>query len=143
LGNDVAMKVAISSGLVERILALAAAQPTQEVCGLLLGQGDRIDNILPARNVATDPHRTFEVDPTVLVNALRTARAGGPAVIGCYHSHPLGNAMPSAMDASMIGRVGEYWLICHENIVRGWQAATRRSFVEVYLVPQPSACVTS
>ena len=137
------MKVAISSGLVERIVALAAKEPTREVCGLLLGQGDRIDGILPASNVAGNPSRSFEVDPTVHFEAIRAARAGAPAVIGCYHSHPSGNAVPSATDAAMIGHIGEYWLICDGRDVRAWLADTTRTFVEVTLVPQPSACVTS
>jgi proteasome lid subunit RPN8/RPN11 len=132
------MQVAISSGLVERIVALAAAEPTLEVCGLVLGQGDAVADILPAPNVAEDPSRSFEVDPAVLFDAIRAARAGGPAVIGCYHSHPSGHALPSATDAAMIGRVGEYWLICAARRVRVWRADTAGSFVEVALVQQPA-----
>jgi proteasome lid subunit RPN8/RPN11 len=137
------MQVAISSGLVERIVALAAAEPNREVCGLLVGQGGRVHDILPAPNVAEDPSRRFEVDPAVHIEAIRAARAGGPAVIGCYHSHPSGAAAPSATDAAMIGRVGDYWLICDGQNVRAWQADTGRSFIEVALVEQPCACVTS
>lgn len=137
------MQVTISSGLIERIVALAAAEPTHEVCGLLLGQGERIEDILLAANVADDPARTFEVDPAVHFNAIRSARAGGPSVVGCYHSHPSGDAVPSATDTAMIGWIGQYWLICDGRDLRGWRADTAQSFVEVTLVQQPSACVTS
>ena len=137
------MTVVISSGLIEQIVALAAADPLREVCGLLLGEGDRIDNIVPAANIAPDPARTFEVDPVVQFNAIRHARAGGPAVIGCYHSHPSGNLAPSMTDCAMIGRAGDYWLITDGHDVRAWQCATITSFVEVRLLVQPSACAAS
>lgn len=137
------MAVVISSGLIERIVALAAAEPVREVCGLLLGEGDRIDDILPATNIAADPARAFEVDPVILFNAIRHARAGGPAVIGCYHSHPSGDVMPSKRDCAMIGRVGELWLITDGHELHAWRSVTDTSFAEVMLLVQPSACVTS
>ena len=137
------MTVVISSGLIERIVALAAADPLREVCGLLLGEGDRIDNIMPALNISADPTRTFEVDPVVQFNAIRHARAGGPAVIGCYHSHPSGDLMPSMTDRAMIGRAGDYWLITDGHNLRAWRCATIVSFVEVRLLVQPSACAAS
>ena len=137
------MAVVISSGLIERIVALAAAEPVREVCGLLLGEGDRIDDILPATNIAIDPERTFEVDPVILFNAIRRARAGGPEVIGCYHSHPSGDITPSMTDRAMIGRVGEFWLITDGHDLRAWRCKTTTSFAEVRLLVQPSACAAS
>ena len=75
------MKAEISRVLLEQIMALAAAEPG-EVCGLLLGQGARIDAILPAANVAPDPARHFELAPAALLDAHRATRRGGPAVLG-------------------------------------------------------------
>ena len=74
------MKVEITSAVLEQIRALCVAE-SNEVCGLLLGAGRRIDAILPAANVASDPARHFELDPATLIAAHRAARAGGPAVI--------------------------------------------------------------
>ena len=93
------MKVEITSAVLEQIRALCVAE-SNEVCGLLLGAGRRIDAILPAANVASDPSRHFELDPVTLIAAHRAARAGGPAVIGHYHSHPSGVAAPSPTDAA-------------------------------------------
>lgn len=137
------MTLVISSGLIERIVALAAADPAREVCGLLLGAGNRIDAILSAHNVAVDPAHTFEVDPVVQFNAIRHARAGGPAVIGCYHSHPSGDLKPSATDRAMIDRAGDYWLITDGHDLRAWRSATSTSFAEVTLLVQRSACAAS
>jgi desampylase len=137
------MRVTISSGLAERIVALAVETPTQEVCGLLLGSGDCIDDILVAANVALDPERAFEVDPAVQFAALRAARAGGLGVVGNFHSHPSGVAIPSDCDRSMIGRVDEFWLITDGVTVRGWRADTLTSFAEVELVETTAGCAAS
>lgn len=137
------MQVAISSGLIDQIVALAAAEPNREVCGLLLGGGTSVHDLAVAVNVAADPARTFEVDPAVQFAAIRAARAGGAAVIGCYHSHPSGCTVPSDCDRAMIGRVGEVWLITDGMSVRGWRANTLTSFAEVELVEATAGCATS
>ena len=124
-------------------MALAAAEPVREVCGLLLGDRTSIADIAVAANVAADPARTFEVDPAVQFAAIRAARAGGAAVLGCYHSHPLGSTVPSDCDRAMIGRIGELWLITDGVSVRVWRANTLTSFAEVELVEATAGCVTS
>ena len=142
-GNDVAMRVAISSGLIGRIVAMAAGSPGHEVCGLLLGTSHHITDIASAQNVATDPARAFEVDPAVQFAAIRAARAGGLAVMGCYHSHPLGNTQPSDSDRAMIAKVGDLWLITDGVSIRAWRANTLTSFTEVRIGETTAGCVTS
>lgn len=115
------MTVQISRALIEALLAEAAASPTLEICGLLLGQRDRIEAILPAANVATDPARRFEIDPRVLFAANRAARAGGPEVVGHYHSHPNGRAEPSPCDAAA-AVASELWLILSGGEARLFRA---------------------
>jgi len=137
------MPVAISSELTERIVALAAAEPAREVCGLLVGTGAYVTGIVVADNVADDPHKRFEVDPAVHFAAIRAARGGGHGVIGCYHSHPSGSTSPSECDRAMIGQTGELWLITDGRTVRAWQADTPTSFIEVDFADAPSGCVTS
>lgn len=115
------MKVGISRGLVEQIVALAAAS-RDEICGLLLGTEGRIDAVLPAANVAADPRRHFELDPALLIRAHRAARSGGPAVIGHYHSHPTGLPEPSPRDAADAAPDGTIWLIAGGGEVTAWRA---------------------
>ncbi|MFC3441634.1 M67 family metallopeptidase [Sphingobium rhizovicinum] len=115
------MTVAISRGLLEQIVALAADSPL-EICGLLLGRGGVIEAIAPAANVAPDPARHFELDPTVLIRAHRAARSGGPAVLGHYHSHPSGVAIPSATDAACAAPDGSLWMIIGGGEVTLWRA---------------------
>lgn len=98
----------------------------RECCGLMLG--DRatmlVDAILPATNVAPDPLHRFEIDPAALLGAYKAARAGGPQIIGHYHSHPQGEAMPSTIDAAMAQGDGEIWLIVgKDGAMRAWQGS--------------------
>ena len=115
------MPVTIPAALLDRILADAAASPAREICGLLLGDGYEIGSIVPAANIAADPTCWFEIDPAVLFAALRAERAGGPRVIGHYHSHPDGIAAPSPRDAAA-AEPGKLWLIVGDGIARIWLA---------------------
>ena len=115
------MRVEISSALLERILALAAAD-ANEICGLLLGAPGRIEAILPAANVAADPARHFELDPSVLIAAHRAMRAGGPMILGHYHSHPSGVAAPSPTDAACAAPDGSLWMIVAQDKAALWRA---------------------
>ncbi len=127
------MQVTISTGDAVRIVTLAAADREREVCGLLLGERGRVDAIVEANNVADNPKWHFEVDPQVVFAAIRSARGGGPGVIGSYHSHPTGHAEPSATDAGMIGRIGEVWLIVAGGELSAWIATTPNAFERVTL----------
>lgn len=115
------MAVTISRMLLDQIQAIAAADRT-EVCGLLLGVAGRIEAIAPAVNVAPDPARHFELDPAALIAAHRAARAGGAPIIGHYHSHPSGVAVPSATDAACAAPDGSLWLIVAGSDARLWVA---------------------
>ena len=121
------MAVTISRMLLDQIQAIAAADPA-EVCGLLLGAAGRIEAIAPAANVAPDPARHFELDPAALIaahraaRAARAARAGGAPIIGHYHSHPSGVAVPSATDAACAAPDGSLWLIVAGSDARLWVA---------------------
>jgi proteasome lid subunit RPN8/RPN11 len=115
------MAVHISSEIIAQILALASASPDVEVCGLLLGDGERVVQLLPAANVAGDPARRFEIDPVVLIAAHRQSRAGGRKLLGHFHSHPSGSVEPSACDAEMAGAEGTLWLIVSSDDYALWR----------------------
>lgn len=116
------MKVRISRAILEQIMSEAAADP-HEVCGLLFGERNRIDAICPAANVAPDPARHFELDPATLIAAHKAQRAGGPRIVGHYHSHPSGLPVPSSTDADHAAPDGSLWLIVGGGEGRLWIAA--------------------
>lgn len=102
--------------------AARTAHPA-EACGLLLGHGGHIASARPAPNVAPDPARHFEIDPAVLIAAHRAARAGGPAVLGYFHSHPNGLARPSATDQASAAGDGRIWAIAAGENITFWRDA--------------------
>lgn len=113
----------IASDLLDAIRAHAAGSPRVEVCGLLLGTDARIVAAVPCANVAPTPQTRFELDPAALLAAHRAARGGGaPAVIGHYHSHPSGRAVPSPRDAADAAPDGSIWIIVADGVVRAWRA---------------------
>ncbi len=116
------MVLRISSSLLDSILADAARAPDREVCGLLFGTAQAITFARATRNVHARPDRHFEVDPAALIAAHKAQRAGGAALIGHYHSHPSGSALPSAEDivATEPGRLS---LIIADGTARLYRAA--------------------
>lgn len=99
------------------MVAESASALPAECCGLLLGHG-AIERAVPTANVAADPLRHFEIDPQALISAHRAARAGGPQVLGYYHSHPSGHPVPSATDCRHAGGDGRVWAIAARGEVR-------------------------
>lgn len=115
------MEIELTSGAMATLLAEAASAAPAEACGLLLGAGRRIDEAQPAANIAADPLRHFEIDPAALIAAHRAAREGGAAVLGYYHSHPIGAAEPSATDRAQASGDGRIWAIIAGGEVRCWR----------------------
>ncbi|MEO0031165.1 MAG: hypothetical protein RIS94_923 [Pseudomonadota bacterium] len=105
------------------ILAAAQAAHPHEACGLLLGERGAIHTALPAANVHPDPARHFEIDPTVLIAAHRTARGGGPQLLGYFHSHPNGLARPSATDRANAAGDGRIWIVAANQTITVWKDA--------------------
>jgi proteasome lid subunit RPN8/RPN11 len=142
------MSIRISRGLLGQILAHAASEPAREVCGLLLttapialswsedhpflesekerpwlrqAQREWVDSARRTTNVALNPADSFEIDPAALFAAIRAERAGGPRLVGHYHSHPNGNAMPSRRDAEAATMPNRVWLILAAGETRLWR----------------------
>jgi len=126
------MAFRIAHKLLDTLIRSAKASPDREICGLLFGADDCIARAEPADNVAESPQDTFEIDPRALFAALRAERAGGPRLIGHYHSHPNGRAEPSARDLAA-AEPGKYWLIIAGATARLW-LADPGGFTEVKLI---------
>jgi proteasome lid subunit RPN8/RPN11 len=109
------MIVEVTSEALAAMRAHAASALPREACGILLGEGARITEARAAANVHPAPRTHFEIDPEALIDAHRAARAGGPEVVGYYHSHPQGEAAPSATDRASASGDGRVWAIIAPN----------------------------
>ena len=115
------MEWVVTSGVIATLVEESAAALPRVACGLLLGRAGRIESAVPARNIATDPLRAFEIDPAVLFAAHRAARAGGPLLAGYYHSHPTGVAAPSPCDRRQAPGDGRIWAIVADGRIGWWR----------------------
>jgi len=115
---NMGMVIEVTSGAIATLREEASRSAPLECCGLLLGQGFRIDRAVPAANVHPEPDRHFEIEPQALIDAFRSERNGGPEVIGYYHSHPNGHPLPSATDCAHAGGEGRVWAIVAAGDVR-------------------------
>ena len=118
------MTLQVTSELFDALLAEAAAARPRECCGLLLGEAGerRIDAFTAATNVHPQPETHFEIDPQTLIDAHRAMRSGGPELVGYYHSHPIGQARPSATDTAMAAGDGMIWAIVAGDTVTFWRS---------------------
>ena len=115
------MTVEVSSALIEELLAHAFAAHPLEACGLLFGGGGVVHAVVACRNVHPLPERHFEIDPQALIDAHRAARAGGPVLLGYWHSHPQGPPEPSATDRAHAAGDGSIWAIVGQGRVGWWR----------------------
>jgi proteasome lid subunit RPN8/RPN11 len=115
------MNVEVTRAVVTALMEEAARCYPEECCGLLLGEGGCIDRAVPAANVAAERTRHFEIDPAALLAAHRTARGGGPQVLGYFHSHPTGQPVPSAVDREHSTGDLRIWAIIGEGRVAFWR----------------------
>lgn len=93
-----------------------------ECCGLLLGCGTTVREIVLTHNVSPYPQRMFEIDPAALIKAEKAMRDGGPDLIGYFHSHPNGLDHPSTEDAKQAMADGRFWVIIASGKATAWQA---------------------
>ena len=95
---QVRLSAAIRCAIVREALA---ARP-HECCGLLVGRRQTIVAILPMQNVADSTETRFKVDDAAHIEARRMLRRLHPPIeiVGVYHSHPSGAAVPSPVDVA-------------------------------------------
>lgn len=97
------MAIRLSKAVADEIRAHAAHDYPYECCGVLLGevQGTLkvVTAIKPLENVHEEGHeRRFRIDEKAMFQLMREERAGGPKILGFYHSHPDHPARPSGYD---------------------------------------------
>ncbi len=77
----------------------AARRAPLEACGLLAGKGGQVELVLGVPNAERSPVR-FRMQPRAQWRAFRRIEAAGLELVGIYHSHPRGPAIPSPTDVA-------------------------------------------
>jgi [CysO sulfur-carrier protein]-S-L-cysteine hydrolase len=90
----------IPGNVMKQILAQARRDVPIETCGYLIGMDGYITQCIPIRNDdQAEDHFTFDAEEQLA--AIECAEREGLDIIALYHSHPKGDAWPSAEDVKL------------------------------------------
>ncbi len=127
--------------LVKELMRLAREGAPYEVCGLLVGHGADVTEVIPVRNSAGDPSTAYRLDDREFVRAMFSTEARGMSLVGFYHSHPSSVAMPSQTDIRQSAYPEALHLIIGLNgepPLTTWRLANGRAeHVEMYIGDMP------
>jgi [CysO sulfur-carrier protein]-S-L-cysteine hydrolase len=90
--------VVIPAALRDQIVAHAKAGLPNEACGILAGQGDRVDRFFPAQPDEPSPYY-YRIDARDQIRIMTEIDDAGLELVGIYHSHVSSPAYPSRTDA--------------------------------------------
>lgn len=123
-------ELVLSRALRAELVQLARLAEPREACGVLLGrrEEDRVVllGVRAARNLrVADGTMRFELDPGALVAITDEAGALGLEVVGVFHSHPRGPAVPSEADRAAAWEGWSYLIVGRADDgdeLRSWRA---------------------
>jgi [CysO sulfur-carrier protein]-S-L-cysteine hydrolase len=81
----------------QRMADHVQAHAPLEACGLLAGKDARVERVIEVRNRAWSTVR-YIMDPVEQWNAFQWIESHGLGLVGIFHSHPNGPAVPSPTD---------------------------------------------
>lgn len=108
-------EIVIPRKLTTQLLHWAQISPDAEICGLVSSKQGQAYRCYPVKNVAAEPGRRFQLEPTAQIAALKTLRDNGEELFAIYHSHPSAPAEPSALDLDMAAYPDALYLIISLN----------------------------
>jgi proteasome lid subunit RPN8/RPN11 len=124
----------MTQAIIDRIRAEASNSPS-EICGALIGDGTAVTTALALANHSVSTHDSFYIPAAEVLRMERAADLAGNMLMGFYHSHPKGDAVPSARDVHEAVPSYVYWIISGSGDVRAWRLRDDRSrFDEVDVV---------
>ncbi|MCG8459110.1 MAG: M67 family metallopeptidase [Holophagales bacterium] len=113
----------------ERLRCAADAAFPFEVCGLLVGRDTEearwVEEVTLALNLAgADARHRYVLDPEDFLATERRARISGRRVVGIWHSHPGGTAIPSQLDLELAWREHSQLILAIDTLgsceMRSW-----------------------
>lgn len=126
--------IEIASSAASKMRNHARREYPAECCGVLLGTMESeqecgmtsVVSVIPTVNVATgDRARRFTIAPEQLLRVLKRVAGGSLDVVGYYHSHPTGSAIPSERDREAAWPGVSYLIVGveagREVVFRSWR----------------------
>jgi proteasome lid subunit RPN8/RPN11 len=84
----------------------------EECCGILLGDSKgSITLAIAAQNSSPSPNTRYQIDPSEVIRAQKSAHLSGLVIVGFYHSHPDHPPRPSPSDLHEAHWLGSLYLI--------------------------------
>ena len=119
MGAGTTRPLIVDAAVIAAVVDHAAIAAPREACGVVVGADDRAVSSIPITNRAGSDD-AFLMDADELLGALMGLDATGEAVVGTYHSHPRGPAIPSVTDRA--GAVPGWTLVVVgvDGSVRAW-----------------------
>ncbi len=111
--NPLLAGINLSSEQWATMLQDVASRPSEEACGLVLGEGNHSRLVIPVQNILHDPYR-FRMDPQAQLDAFLLAEEKHLEIIAIYHSHPQGISQPSPTDFEELTFPGVIYLIWYQ-----------------------------
>ena len=103
-----------------------------EVCGALVGAGSAITEVWPLTNRSAHTRDSFFIPAEDVLRIEQAAEVRGYEVVGFYHNHPRGTAVPSTTDLEQAVPGYIYMIVSNTGEMRAWQLrADRSGFDEV------------
>ena len=112
---------------IQLMLAEVNQKAPEEACGLIAGQGNKVESVYAVTNSLHSPYR-FRMDAQEQVNAFLEIERRGWELQAIFHSHPAGPATPSPTDLNEFAYPGVVYLI--------WWFSDGEWYVQGYLLDQ-------
>jgi proteasome lid subunit RPN8/RPN11 len=103
-----------------------------EICGALVGNHSTVEEVWPLANQSSNHRSSFLIPAEEVLRVEREAAVRGFDLIGFYHSHPDGTAVPSQIDLLQAVSGYLYLIVAGDREIRAWRLrADRSGFDEV------------
>lgn len=98
----------LPAGEQARLARYGRARWPDEACGLLLGRGGRVERLVLCRNIAERRRDRYLLHPRDFLRWDRLGHRLGLEILGVWHTHPEGGAVPSETDRAQAWRGWSY-----------------------------------
>ena len=92
------MQLWLKPELAQSIIEHTRKTQPNECCGVIIGDGIRVEQTVAIPNVADDPEHHYHMEEKALLEVMFQTQRQNLEVIGFYHSHPRTEPIPSQTD---------------------------------------------